>query len=190
MSTDLTPHYVVAHPGKLPLAVGDLFPSAKTANTLRARGAVVLPTQLEFLQDFHLGGFVRRDWGDGSFMPNLFDQSRGQGGAPTTIQVPGGISHLHWAAEIFNLSSTPDGVAAGTFRLWCDASSGLLINSGLQNLTQPVSYSLERSGDSLIIEGKALINSAHDGLVALGLWGVCTKTHVKWLAVTNTRDAA
>ncbi len=176
------PHYIVAHPGPTKLEVGEVVKEPRVAQTLRARGAVLLPMDLELMHDLRLGGFIRRDWCVNR-SPAWFDRGAGQGGAPTALQVRAGASYLHWAAEVHSTG----GVAAGHLRLWCDPSEGLMLNSGLTNLSPPMSFTFE-DDDSIVLQGKATFNGARDGLVALGLWGVCSNARVSWMAVSNTES--
>ncbi len=179
------PQFIVAHPGPTKLEVGEVIQAPNVAQSLRARGAVLLPVDLALLHELRLGGFIRRDWGSAR-SPAWFDRGAGQGGTPTVLQVQAGGSYLHWAAEI---SSINGGVAAGHLRLWCDPSEGLMLNSGLANLVGPANFSIE-GDDSIVLQGKSFFNGARDGLVALGLWGVCSNVRVSWMAVSNTTSDA
>ncbi len=176
-------HYILAHPGPLKLAVGELVSSPQTVAKYSAEGAVFLPVDSEPLHTFKLGGFVRRDWGLQGWP---FARNAGEGGAPTVLQVPAGACFIHWAAEVVCRSHRP---ARGELRLWCDPASARTLNSGLSVVTPPAKFEI-KPGTTNVVQGVSRFNGGVDGFLSLGLWGVCDNAGVRWLAVSGSERSS
>ncbi len=171
------PHHIVAHPGLTNLKVGDVISEPQIIAQSNGRGAILLPVDSEHLLTSKLGGFIRRDWGQGGWAFNL---NRGEGGCPLALEVPPGPSRIYWAAELRRLDSKL--ISTGKLQLWCDASSSSTLNSGLRNIDPAVSF--EIGPDGFFARGVAQFNGSA-GFLGLGLWGVCTNVAVRWLAVSS-----
>jgi hypothetical protein len=175
-----TSDFVVAHHPRHPEAVGGVVSAPAYVAKESSRGAVFLPIDKPLLLEQKIGGFLRRSWGIEGWP---FMLNRGEPGSPIALQVQAGLSYVHWAAGLTRAGS---GTGQGKLQLWCDHTSSRVLNSGLSKHVEAPPFVLPLDGSEVIVRGVSQFNGAIDGVLGLGLWGVCSGVSVSWLAVSNS----
>lgn len=153
----------------------------------KARGAVLLPVELDLLRRGGASGWSKRSYGRG-WRYNAVAAARG---CPLVLHMTAGFPVVEWVARV--VADDPEGAptnTAGSLRLATDTAQAGASASGLAPDTSPVSIpalGAPDAGGGWTIGGRARAMVTSDMLLALQLYGQIGGARVLWFAASQTR---
>lgn len=159
---------------------GELI-DGNAAKVFEARGGVALPILPPLVEKNGAAGWVKRCFGDGV----VFGMTQNRRGCPLVFYASTHCGRVHWAACLV-AAEKPD----GRLRLVGDGGQvGVALSRGgvASSATDLTKLDGPGVGGGWIARGESRVTVAHDGFVALGLYGSMNDVRVRWLAVSQSR---
>lgn len=153
----------------------------------RARGAVLLPIELDLLRRGGVSGWVKRSYGRGW----RYDAVAAARGCPLVLHVTAGYPGIEWAARL--QADDPAGApvnTAGSLRLAADTAQAGAQAAGISPDTSPVALPALGAPDKQggwTIGGRSRLMATSDMMVGLQLYGQIGGARVIWFAASQSR---
>lgn len=153
----------------------------------KARGAVLLPVELDLLRRGGVSGWSKRSYGRGW----RYDAVAAARGCPLALHVTAGFPIVEWVARLH--ADDPEGApvnTAGSLRLAADTAQAGAQAAGLAPETSPVAIPSLGPPDAQggwTIGGRSRVMASSDMLLGLQLYGQIGGARVLWFAASQTR---
>lgn len=167
--------------------VGKHIDGAQQAAVLeKEHGAVLLPIDSDLGTNNAVGGYFRKDWGQG--WPFL--AMKAERGCPMLMYTLPDRPFIHWAMRVIPANGSKD--VRGILRLTTNpAQLGGQKTAGLTQLIDPVDLSTlgepDKHGGWTII-GKCRLASNDQGFVGFNVYGTAQDALVVWSAVSQSKQ--